>query len=360
MTACPCAQELVADRARERLEADGFTDDEIERVFEHVPVATHNQRGIGTLLRRLPRDAAARASRPSALLADRRGGDELRDLRADEAPRRGRGGREGAPAARASWRTACARWSAWGSRSSRGFGDDAFLMARQENLETIHKHNVVAERYGLVGELLRELAGEQPTGAPRDACATGSRARPTRPIGPGASFAAPGLPGTLPMTGSDRRGRRPLMDEIRHIPLSQDAALVSPWPAPRCRSPTRPRTRPSAGCGPCACTATWAPRLQALGHRRGAAHDRRGAARRAHRHSAARQRGHGAGRAAVPRSWRCGASRARSGTVDLLFAVIELYGRLFDRALYLRGSSREELVERLAEIEYPASNNHAS
>src|SRR5215218_9147659 len=49
MTACPCAQELVMDSAQERLRADGFTDDEIARVFEHVPVATHNQRGIGTL-----------------------------------------------------------------------------------------------------------------------------------------------------------------------------------------------------------------------------------------------------------------------------------------------------------------------
>ena len=49
MTACPCAQEMVAGRSRERLAADGFTDDEIERVFEAVPVATHNQRGLGTL-----------------------------------------------------------------------------------------------------------------------------------------------------------------------------------------------------------------------------------------------------------------------------------------------------------------------
>ena len=49
MTACPCAQELVTDRSRERLGADGFTDDEIERVFARVPVATHNQRGIGRL-----------------------------------------------------------------------------------------------------------------------------------------------------------------------------------------------------------------------------------------------------------------------------------------------------------------------
>ena len=28
--------------------------------------------------------------------------------------------------------------------------DDAFVLARQENLETIHQHNVVAERYGLL------------------------------------------------------------------------------------------------------------------------------------------------------------------------------------------------------------------
>ena len=36
------------------------------------------------------------------------------------------------------------------------------------------------------------------------------------------------------------------------------------------------------------------------------------------------------------------------GTPDLLFAVFEVYGALFDRALYMRGTGREELVERLA------------
>jgi GTP cyclohydrolase I/GTP cyclohydrolase-4 len=33
-----------------------------------------------------------------------------------------------------------------------------FVSARQENLETIHQHNVVAERFGLLGELRQELA----------------------------------------------------------------------------------------------------------------------------------------------------------------------------------------------------------
>jgi hypothetical protein len=35
------------------------------------------------------------------------------------------------------------------------------------------------------------------------------------------------------------------------------------------------------------------------------------------------------------------------GTADILFAVFEVYGKLFERALYLRGTSRDELVERL-------------
>jgi GTP cyclohydrolase-4 len=40
---------------------------------------------------------------------------------------------------------------------------DAFVMARQENLETIHRHNVVAERYGTLGELRKELESGEAT-----------------------------------------------------------------------------------------------------------------------------------------------------------------------------------------------------
>jgi GTP cyclohydrolase I/GTP cyclohydrolase-4 len=38
--------------------------------------------------------------------------------------------------------------------------EHTFISARQENLETIHQHNVVAERHGLLGELRRELTDE--------------------------------------------------------------------------------------------------------------------------------------------------------------------------------------------------------
>ena len=39
------------------------------------------------------------------------------------------------------------------------FEPDTFVMARQENLETIHQHNVVAERSGLLGEMRAEAEG---------------------------------------------------------------------------------------------------------------------------------------------------------------------------------------------------------
>jgi len=43
-------------------------------------------------------------------------------------------------------------------------GDGDFLFARQINFETIHAHDVLAEREGAVGELRAELAGAAPAG----------------------------------------------------------------------------------------------------------------------------------------------------------------------------------------------------
>jgi GTP cyclohydrolase I/GTP cyclohydrolase-4 len=40
--------------------------------------------------------------------------------------------------------------------------DRAFVSARQENLETIHQHNVVAERFGTLGEIRSELVSGEP------------------------------------------------------------------------------------------------------------------------------------------------------------------------------------------------------
>jgi GTP cyclohydrolase I/GTP cyclohydrolase-4 len=160
MTACPCAQELVQARAGERLAADGFTDDEIERVFEHVPVATHNQRGLGTLYVGCPEGCseAIEAGRLLEIVEDSMS-SEIYELmkRPDElevvekAHRRPRFVED------------CVReMIRMAVEEFRDFGEDTFVFSRQENLETIHQHNVVAERYGLIAELDRELRSDEP------------------------------------------------------------------------------------------------------------------------------------------------------------------------------------------------------
>jgi GTP cyclohydrolase I/GTP cyclohydrolase-4 len=43
--------------------------------------------------------------------------------------------------------------------------DRAFVSAQQVNLETIHQHNVVAERFGTLGEIREELRSGEPSPA---------------------------------------------------------------------------------------------------------------------------------------------------------------------------------------------------
>jgi len=159
MTACPCAQEMVMERSRERLSDDGFTDDEIGRVFEHVPVATHNQRGLGTLYVGCaegcdqPLEAETllhivESSMSSEIYELMKRPDELEVV--EKAHRRPRFVED---CVREMLRMAADEFER--------LGPDAFLMARQENLETIHRHNVVAERHGLLGELSRELGSNE-------------------------------------------------------------------------------------------------------------------------------------------------------------------------------------------------------
>jgi GTP cyclohydrolase-4 len=155
MTACPCAQELVMERSQERLRDAGFDDGEIARVFEAVPVATHNQRGIGTLYIGCPEGCTEALEAQTLLeIVESAMSSEIYELmkRSDEvevvekAHRRPRFVED---CVREMVRMASERFA--------GLAEGAFVSARQENLETIHKHNVVAERHGLLPELAREI-----------------------------------------------------------------------------------------------------------------------------------------------------------------------------------------------------------
>ncbi|MDP9229004.1 MAG: GTP cyclohydrolase MptA [Actinomycetota bacterium] len=159
MTACPCAQGLVEDGARERLAEQGFSEDEIERVVESVPIATHNQRGIGTLYVGCPEGWSVDIDARQLLrIVEGSMSSEIYELmkRADE--------RAVVEKAHANPRFVedCVReMIRQVLEQFTDLAEGAFVMARQENLETIHRHNVVAERYGLISEIRREREREE-------------------------------------------------------------------------------------------------------------------------------------------------------------------------------------------------------
>jgi GTP cyclohydrolase I/GTP cyclohydrolase-4 len=160
MTACPCAQELVAGRAADALAQDGFSADEIERVLEHVPVATHNQRGLASLYVGCPEECDEPLEAAALLaIAEDSMSSEIYELmkRSDESAVVEKAHR------RPRFVEDCVREMIGGVvEAFPDLDDAAFCLARQENLETIHQHNVVAERFGLLGELRCELTSGEP------------------------------------------------------------------------------------------------------------------------------------------------------------------------------------------------------
>jgi GTP cyclohydrolase IV len=151
INACPCAQGLVRGAAASRLRDAGFEEGDVERILELVPLATHNQRGRGTLFvgsdQRVNAEqlvAIVESSMSSPVYELLKRPDELFVVEhAHLQPR---------------FVEDSVRLALQGTLASYpALADGDFLFSRQANLETIHTHDVVAERYGTVGELRTEL-----------------------------------------------------------------------------------------------------------------------------------------------------------------------------------------------------------
>lgn len=160
LTVCPCAREMVAEYSRDLLEKSGYSKEQAEEIASILPLASHNQRGRGTLI--VGAEAPLRAgdlvrvvesSMSSEIYELLKRPDELYVVRSAHANARFvedvvreiiRGVAESLP----------------------GLPDDTFVLARQENFESIHAHNAYAERCGLLAEIKAQLAG-QSSSAPR-------------------------------------------------------------------------------------------------------------------------------------------------------------------------------------------------
>jgi GTP cyclohydrolase-4 len=153
LTVCPCAQDMVHEHSVELLVDEGYGEEEAERIVRLLPMASHNQRGKGTLVvgsdQRLRAEdllRIAEQSMSSEIYELLKRPDELAVvLKAHHNPR---------------FVEDVVRQMLDGVCKEFGhLSEDTFVLARQENFEGIHEHNAFAERFGTLAEIRPEIAG---------------------------------------------------------------------------------------------------------------------------------------------------------------------------------------------------------
>ena len=152
MTVCPCAQESVKESDKNKLLE--FLDEETtQKVLDTVTFASHNQRGVGTLLIEVPEDKVVKAEDLIDIIEKSMSSPVCELLKRPD---------ENATVMNAHRKPVfvedCVRnmMEQIVSKYS-DFPDDTLITARQENQESIHRHNAFAEKVTTLGELKEEL-----------------------------------------------------------------------------------------------------------------------------------------------------------------------------------------------------------
>ncbi len=153
MTACPCAQNIMKDRAMHVLQQLGVTEAQIERFLEEVPMATHNQRGRGFLCIETDDDQHVSLEKIIKILKDsmsariyellKRGDESYVVMEAHKNPL---------------FVEDCVREMAKKViLQFRNLSGDSVVTIKQTNEESIHQHDAYAERKATIAELIGEM-----------------------------------------------------------------------------------------------------------------------------------------------------------------------------------------------------------
>ncbi len=153
-TACPCAQEIMKDQVRHELAKLGVTEDAAANFAEQLPVATHNQRGRGSISIEVRNRRCVSIDRIIKIIEESMSAKVYGLLKRPD---------EAVVVARAhsnpKFVEDCVRTMAQKVvQTFTDLPDDAAVTLKQINEESIHQHNAFAERTATIGELRAELA----------------------------------------------------------------------------------------------------------------------------------------------------------------------------------------------------------
>jgi GTP cyclohydrolase-4 len=155
MTVCPCAQDLVRNYSKDLLMEEGFSKEDSERIVSIIPMASHNQRGRGTLL--IGSEQPVRAENLVHIVEASMSSETYELLkRPDEffiVNKAHRNPRFVEDVVREILRNVIEVYP--------DLPDEAFVLVKQENFEGIHQHNAFAERFGTFAEIRREIVKEE-------------------------------------------------------------------------------------------------------------------------------------------------------------------------------------------------------
>ena len=152
MTVCPCAQESVRESDKTKL-LEFLDEKTTQKVLDTVTFASHNQRGVGTLWIEVPEDKNVKAEDLIDIIETSMSSPVCELLKRPD---------ENATVMNAHRKPVfvedCVRnmMEKIANKYS-DFPDDTLITARQENQESIHRHNAFAEKVTTLGELKEEL-----------------------------------------------------------------------------------------------------------------------------------------------------------------------------------------------------------
>jgi GTP cyclohydrolase-4 len=155
MTACPCAQLMVREHSIRELIEVGFSPADAKRAVDALPVATHNQRGRGSILIGTSVDKQHELRAEDLVeIVENSMSSETYDLlkRPDEfyvVNKAHHNPKFVEDVVRGILARALDVYA--------DFPDETYISSTQINYESIHKHDAFAEAFGLFGEFRREL-----------------------------------------------------------------------------------------------------------------------------------------------------------------------------------------------------------
>jgi len=156
MTVCPCSQQMMSGRAREKLRELDVAEDDVREFLAEVPQAGHAQRGHATLT--VESEGAPEVDLNELIEVAR---DSMSARIYNLAKRPDEDHMTYQAHANAKFVEDCVRSMAQGVvREFPDLPDEAVVTMKQSNDESIHQHNAHAERQVEVGTVRRELAAD--------------------------------------------------------------------------------------------------------------------------------------------------------------------------------------------------------